>query len=198
MATAGAATGFFVSLYTLGGGEVEGGGKEVGEGASFRAVGTGEQDGGRGGGELGDGLAAGSAGLAGGVAKDMDGDGGDADGGAVEGDGGGDGILLSAGGEAVGGVFDVAADDGFAGFQPNGGTYVEAAVGGVGLMRRGFSEGEEGGEVGRERHELRVAGGVRRGKGDARCAWNGTWGGLGDETGSLGSGSTGTARLRPD
>ena len=58
-----------------------------------------------------DGLAAGSAGLAGGVVEVGDGDGADADLGAVEADGGGDGGLFGADGEAVGGIFDVAAGD---------------------------------------------------------------------------------------
>jgi len=84
-----------------------------------------------------DGLAACSAGLAGGVVEVGDGDGVDADAGAAEGDGGGDGGLLGAGGEAVGGVFDVAAGyDGTVGEEERG-TYTEVAVGGVGVMGDG-------------------------------------------------------------
>jgi hypothetical protein len=51
----------------------------------------------------------------------------------VEGDGGGDGGLLGAGGEAVGGVFDVAAGDDVAVLEEEGGADAEVAVGGVGV-----------------------------------------------------------------
>lgn len=82
-------------------------------------------------GEFCDGLAAGSAGLAGGLVEVLDGDGGDSDVRAEEGDGVGDGVLLGAGGEPEGGVFDVAASDGLAGGEENGCSDEEFAVGRV-------------------------------------------------------------------
>jgi hypothetical protein len=84
-----------------------------------------------------DGLAAGSAGLAGGVVEIGDGDGADANPGAVEADGGRDGGLFGADGEAVGGVFDVAAGDDVAVGQKECGADAEVAVRGVGVMRDG-------------------------------------------------------------
>lgn len=117
--------------------EEEGGGEEfgyggLGEGAVF----GGEEDDGVGGAELVDGLAAGSAGLAGRGVEVGDGDGADAEDGTVEADGGGDGGLFGADGEAVGGVFDVAAgDDGVGGVvEQEGCADAEAAVGGVGVV----------------------------------------------------------------
>ena len=84
--------------------------------------------------EFVDGLAAGSAGLAGGAVEIDDDYGADADLGAVLGDGGGDGGLLGTGGEAVGGVFDVAAGDDVAVFEEDGGSDAEVTVGGVGVV----------------------------------------------------------------
>ena len=55
----------------------------------------------------------------------------------MEGDGGGDGGLLGAGGEAVGGVFDVAAGDDGAVCEEEGGADAEVAVGGVGVVGDG-------------------------------------------------------------
>ena len=101
------------------------------------AVFGGEEDDCVGGAELVDGLAAGSAGLAGGVVEVGDGDGADADGGAVETDGGGDGGLLGAGGEAVGGVFYVAAGDDGAVVEEDGGSDAEVAVRGIGVVCNG-------------------------------------------------------------
>jgi len=94
----------------------------------------GEEDDGVRGAEFEDGLAAGPAGLAGRIIEVGDGDRANAYGRAVEGDGGGNGILLGAGGEAVGGVFDVAAGDRGSVFEKNGGSYAEIAVGGVGVL----------------------------------------------------------------
>jgi hypothetical protein len=115
----------------------EGGGEKVGDGGLGDGAGfAGEEDEGVGGAELVDGLAAGSAGLAGGVVEVGDGDGADADGGAVEADGGGDGGLLGADGEAVRGVFYVAAGDDGVGFvvEQERGADPEVAVGGVGVV----------------------------------------------------------------
>ena len=112
-------------------------GEEIGHrGFVCRAVCGWEVDAGGGSAELGDGLAAGSAGLAGGVVEVGDGDGADADVGAVLADGRDDGRLLGAGGEAVGGVLDVAAgDDGvFGGVEEDRCADTEAAVGGVGVF----------------------------------------------------------------
>jgi len=128
---------------------VEGGREEVGEGAGDGCVGgAGVEDGGGGWGEFGDGLAAGSAGLADGLVEIVDGDGADADGGAELGDGGGDRGLFGAGGEAVGGVFDVASGDDFAALEQNGGSDEEAAVGGVGAVGGGLGEALQLGEAG--------------------------------------------------
>jgi hypothetical protein len=101
------------------------------------SVGGGVEDDGFGGAELVDGLAAGPAGLAGGGVEVGDGDGTDADFGAAEGDGGGDGGLLGTAGEAVGGVFDVAAGDDSTVCEQEGGADAEVAVGCVGVMRDG-------------------------------------------------------------
>ena len=102
----------------------------LGEGAVF----GGEVEDGFGCAELLDGLAAGSAGLAGGVVEVGNGDGADADGGAVLADGGDDGGLLGAGGEAVGGVLDVAAGDDSTVRKQDSGTDAEVAVGCVGIL----------------------------------------------------------------
>ena len=99
-----------------------------------RAVFGGEEDDCVDGAELVDGLAAGSAGLAGGVVEVGDGYGVDADGGAVLSDGGCDGGLLGAGGEAVGGVFYVAAGDDGAVVKKDGGTHAKVAIGCVGVV----------------------------------------------------------------
>ena len=84
-----------------------------------------------------DGLAAGSARLAGGRVEVGDGDSADADAGAAEGDGGGDGGLLGAGGEAVRGVFDVAAGYDGTVCEQDGGADAEVAVGSVGVVGNG-------------------------------------------------------------
>ena len=97
----------------------------------------GEKDNGVEGAELVDGLAAGSAGLARAVVEIGDGDGSDADCGTVEADCGGDGGLLGAGGESVGGVFYIAAGDDGSIVEEDGGAYAEVAVGGVGVVRDG-------------------------------------------------------------
>ena len=52
-------------------------------------------------------------------------------------DGGGDGGLLGAGGEAVGGVFYVAAGDDSAVVEEDGCAHAEVAVGGVGIVSYG-------------------------------------------------------------
>jgi len=84
-----------------------------------------------------DGLAAGSAGFAGRGVEVGDCDGADADAGAVERDGGCDGGLLGAGGEPIGGVFDVAAGDYSTVRQQEGGTDAKFAVGCVGVFGNG-------------------------------------------------------------
>lgn len=86
-------------------------------------------------GELRDGLTAGSAGLAcnGGVFIG-DGNGNDADAWAALNDGACDGGLLCAGGEAVAGVFDVAAGDDVSVVQQKRCANVEVAVGCVGVF----------------------------------------------------------------
>jgi hypothetical protein len=115
----------------------EGGGQEFGDGEVVEgAVLFGEEDGGVGCAEFEDGLAAGSAGLAGGVIEVGDSDSANADSRAVLVDGRGDGGLLGAGGEAVGGVFDIAAGDDGAVFEENGCTDAEVAVWGVGVLGR--------------------------------------------------------------
>ena len=116
----------------------EGGGEQVGDGGlGDDAFFAGEEDDGVRSAELVDGLAAGSAGLAGGVVEVHDDDGAEAEGGAVEGDGGGDGVLLGAGGEAVGGVLYVAAGDGAAVFEEEGRSHAEVAVRRVGVLSSG-------------------------------------------------------------
>jgi len=102
--------------------------------------------------------------LAGGAIEIGDHDGAEADFGAELGDSGGDGGLFSAGGEAVGGVLDVAAGDDLAGFEQDGGADVEVAVGGVGAVSGGFGlSGEVGefsvGQVGHQFEGTRVGGG---------------------------------------
>ncbi len=91
--------------------------------------------------ELVDGLAAGSAGLACGVVEIDDDDCADAGSGTVEGDGGSDGVLLGAGGEAVGGVLNVAAGEDVAVLEEDGCSYAEMAVGSVGVL--GGGEGSQ-------------------------------------------------------
>lgn len=81
-----------------------------------------------------DGLTTASAGLAGGVIEVGDGDSADADCRAVEADGGGDSGLLGAGGEAVGGIFYVAAGDDAAVVEEDGGAYAKVAVGSVSVV----------------------------------------------------------------
>lgn len=94
-----------------------------------------------------DGLTAGSAGLTCGGVEVGDGDGADTDVRAVQVDGGGDGGLFGADGEAVGGVFDVAAgDDGVVGEQESGAD-AEVTVGGVGVMGGCGSAVLEGGDL---------------------------------------------------
>ena len=112
------------------------------------AIGGGKEDGGGGRGELGDGLAAGSAGLARGLVEVGYDYGLDADGGAELRYGTGDCGLLGAGGQAVGGVFYVAAGDDFAGFEEDRGSDVEMAVGGVGPVGGGFGLAREFCELG--------------------------------------------------
>ena len=114
------------------GGE-QGGDGGLGDGAFF----AGEKDEGVGRAELVDGLAAGAAGLAGGVVEVGDGDGADAHLGAAEADGGGDGGLLGADGEPVGGVFDVAAGDDSPVRKQDSSTDAEVAVGRVGVVGDG-------------------------------------------------------------
>jgi len=103
------------------------------DGASF----GGEEHDGVGGAELVDGLATGSAGLACGFVEVGDGYGADADFWAVEADGGSDGGLFGTDGEAVGGVFDVAAGDDSTVGEQNGGADVEVAVRRVGMVGDG-------------------------------------------------------------
>jgi hypothetical protein len=106
-----------------------------------------------------DGLAAGSAGLAGGGVEVDDDDCADADCRAVLGDGGGDGGLFGTGGEAVGGVFDVAAGDDVAVFEEDCGSDAEVAVGSVGVVGGGCGSAVEVVDlVGRERGRCRVLG----------------------------------------
>ena len=130
---------------------------------------AGEVDEGGRGGELLDGLAAGSAGSAGYVVEGGDDDGGDAEVGAVLGDGGGDGVLFGAGGETVGGIFHVAAGDGFAVGEEDSCAYAEVTVGGVGVLR-GFGgllleRGELSWVEGFGRHDgLRLSGAGGAGK----------------------------------
>ena len=145
---------------------MEGGGEErceggVRDGAAFGGV----EDPRLRSGEFEDGLAAGSAGLAGGGVEVGDGDGAELDGGAMLGDGAGDGSLLRAGGEAVRGVFDVAARDGFASDQEQGRADAEAAVGGVGVVCGLLGKVVQGGDLGGGEaagvgfgHDRRVAG----------------------------------------
>jgi len=74
-------------------------------------------------------------------------DGLDADFGAEVRDGGGDCCLLGAGGQAVAGVFDVAAGDDFTTVEQDGCADVEVAVGRVGMVRGGFGPVGERGEL---------------------------------------------------
>jgi hypothetical protein len=118
--------------------EQEGCGEESCDGRfGGRATLGGEEDDGVGRAELVDGLAAGSAGLAGGVVEVGDGDGADADFGAVKADGCGDGGLFGADGEAVGGVFYVAAGDDGTVDEQDGSADSEVAVGSVGIVGDG-------------------------------------------------------------
>jgi hypothetical protein len=109
------------------------GDSSLGNGGFF----CGEKDDGVRGAELVDGLAAGSAGLAGGLVEVGDGDGADADLGAMESHGGGDGVLLGADGETVGGVLYVASGDDVAAGEKDGSADAEVAVRGVGIVCRG-------------------------------------------------------------
>jgi hypothetical protein len=125
----------WVMCLGLGISEEEGRGKEVGDGGlGDGSCFGGEEDDRVGGAELVDGLAAGSAGLAGGGVEVGDGDRPDADAWAVQADGGGDGGLLGADGEAIGGVFDVAAGDDIAVGEQKRSSYAEVAVGSVGVV----------------------------------------------------------------
>ena len=137
--------------------EAEGGGEEVGEGrglvddvASGVFTGVEDEDGGGVGGELEQGLAACAAGHGSGVIEIGDRDCAQGDRGAEFGDGATDGNLLGAAGEAVAGVFYVAAGDDVGGVwlgEEEGGADAEVAVGGVGVMggseRLGAQVGEE-------------------------------------------------------
>ncbi len=133
----------------LAGSQGEGSGEEVGKcgGGGGLGVGTGKGDGGGRWGKFGDGLAAGSAGLACGVVEVGYDDSLDADAGAKLSDGGGDCSLLGAGGEAEAGIFDIAAGDDFAGFEQDGGSDVEVAVGSIGAVGSGFGETGEFSEL---------------------------------------------------
>jgi hypothetical protein len=118
--------------------QVEGGGEEFGHrGLRQSVVFPGKEDGSVVGAELVDGLAAGSAGLAGSVVEVGDGDSTDADLRAVQSDGGGDGVLFSAYGEAVGGVFYVAAGDDVAVGEEDCGADAEVAVRCIGVVGGG-------------------------------------------------------------
>jgi hypothetical protein len=155
--------------------EEEGGGEQVGDaGLRNGPCFAGEEDDGVRCAEFVDGLAAGSAGLAGGVVEVRDRDGADTDFGAVEADSGGDGGLFGADGEAVGGVFDIAAGDNSTVGQQDGRAYAEVAVGGVGvigdgdgalLQVRGLGRTERGELAGWamvRRHDVSEAIGCRR------------------------------------
>ena len=118
----------------------EGRGEELGDGGlGDGAFFSREKDDGVRSAELVNRLAAGSAGLAGGAVKVGYGDGADADFGAMESHGGGDGVLLGADGETVGGVLYVAAGDDVAVGEEDGSADAEVAVGGVGVARGGDS-----------------------------------------------------------
>ena len=111
-----------------------------------------------------DGLAACSAGLARGVVEVSDGDSTDADLRAVQSDGGGDGVLFSAYGEAVGGVFYVAAGDDVAVGEEDGRADTEVAVWGVGMLSSGdglaLEVGGLGGVERSGRHQFEAIGWV--------------------------------------
>lgn len=68
----------------------------------------------------------------------MNGDGTDTDGRAIGGDGGGDGGLLGAGREPVGGVFNVTAGDDFTCFQQYRSPHEEVTIGRVRIVCGGF------------------------------------------------------------
>jgi hypothetical protein len=155
--------------------EEEGGGEQVSDaGLRNGPCFAGEEDDGVGRAEFVDGLAAGAAGLAGGVVEVRDSDGADTDFGAVEADSGGDGGLFGADGEAVGGVFDVAADDDSTVGEQDGCANAEVTVGGVGVMGdgdgallqvRALGRAERGGWAGwamARRHDVSEAIGCRR------------------------------------
>jgi hypothetical protein len=113
----------------------EGNRKEIGDrGLIEGSVLFWKEDDGAGSTEFEDGLAASTAGLAGSVVEVGDGDGADADAGAVEAYGCSDGGLLGAGGEAVGGVFNVAAGDDGAVFEQDGCAYAEVTVRSIGVL----------------------------------------------------------------
>lgn len=116
--------------------EQKGGGKKVADGGSRdRAFGGGIKDPGVGRAELKEVLAAGSAGLACCGIEVGDRDSAKLDCWTELRDGCGDGGLFGTGGQAVGGVLDVAAGDDLAGGQQEGCAYAKAAVGSVGVLR---------------------------------------------------------------
>jgi len=124
------------------GSEPEGSGKQIGKGGGYGRAGSGGvKDRGIGRSELKDGLATGSAGHACGAVEVDYSDSSDADGGTIEGDGGRDGGLFCAGGEAVGGIFDIGAGDDDAiltgvGVEQDGRADAEVAVGRVRVLGR--------------------------------------------------------------
>jgi hypothetical protein len=154
--------------------EQEGRGEQVGDaGLRNGPCFAGEEDDGVGSAEFVDGLAAGAAGLAGGVVEVRNSDGADTYFGAVQADSGGDGGLFGADGEAVGGVFDVAAGDDSTVGEQDGCANPEVAVGSVGVMGdsdgallqvRGLGRAERGGLAGwmARRHDVSEAIGCRR------------------------------------
>ncbi len=98
--------------------------------------------------ELGEGLAAGAAGHGGCTVEVRHRYGSQPDAGAVLGDGAGDGTLLGAAGESVGGVLDVRSGYDGAGFEEKGSADAELAVGRVGVLGGGGGEGDEVGAFG--------------------------------------------------
>ncbi len=109
--------------------EREGLREQVGQGACFGAAWAGKEDAAVRGGKFCDGLAAGSARLAGGLVEVVNSYGTDPDPRAVLGYRRGDCTLLGAGGQAIGGVFDVAAGDDFTRLEQDGRTHEKFAVG---------------------------------------------------------------------
>lgn len=113
----------------------EGNRKEIGDrGLIEGSVLLWKEDDGAGSTEFEDGLSTGSTGLASGVVEVRDGDSADAEVGAVQTHGCGDGGLLGAGGEAVGGVFDVAACYDGAVFEEDGCANAEVTVRSIGIL----------------------------------------------------------------